>query len=279
MVMTRFSMTLLLFLLISGSLCAQNATPPHQPIRELVTLETSSSLEKKLRNVANLLKEQEWEPAFKMMQQVINEEGEILIPLHSRHYITASEYCQRMIAALPNEGLLFFRKQVDLQTKKLYETAQQKQNEPLLRKILKQAYVSSYGDDALWLLGKLAWERDEPAIARHYWEQLLPYPHAIEAGQPLPQLRYPDSPIKRADLLSRLVLCSLAEGNRQRAILELGAFEKLFPQVKGTIAGQTGLLSQLLLQEIKKEKQWSPVPGRSTTKNMTAGMHNEMVFH
>ncbi|VAX39660.1 hypothetical protein MNBD_PLANCTO02-2543, partial [hydrothermal vent metagenome] len=264
----RFFITVFICLNLTGLLCAQN----ERPLRELVTLNTNSSVQKKLRNVASYLKEKEWEPAFKIMQQVSQEQGDSLIRIRSQHYIPVLEYCQRMIAGLPQEGLTYYRKQVDAHTKTWYQNARKNKDIRLLHKILKQSYASSISDKALLLLGEYAWERDEPAIARYYWEQLIPLPYKVAAGVPLPLLRYPDSRISQAEIMSRLILCSLAEGNDARAQLELNVFKKRFPNTQGTIAGQTGLLSQLLTKEIKKEEHWQPVKSHALTQTFAGNI-------
>jgi len=106
--------------------------------------------------------------------------------------------------------------------------------------------MSSYGDDALMLLGELAWEQGALARARSYWEKLVPAAAAPKPGE-LPQvLKYPDSDFDPALIRARLTLCSLMQGKLNRAQAEIESFREQYPRSEGALAGQRGNLLGLL---------------------------------
>jgi outer membrane protein assembly factor BamB len=77
-------------------------------------------------------------------------------------------------------------------------------------------------------------------------------------------LRYPDSHIERANILARLVMCSIVDGDFERSRFERLAFRHMFPKAAGQLAGKSGNLADLLDEINGKAQRWS-FPPRDTT--------------
>ena len=100
-----------------------------------------------------------------------------------------------LIAGMPPDGLKLYRTKTDAQARRWLDAARKLRDEDGLERIVRKTFLSSSGDDALLLLGDLAWEQGLLARARNYWEKLLPPPASPASGEPPLVLKFPDSPI------------------------------------------------------------------------------------
>ncbi|HTI51499.1 MAG TPA: PQQ-binding-like beta-propeller repeat protein, partial [Planctomycetaceae bacterium] len=213
---------------------------------EAVFLDTDAAAAKKLGAARDLLAARQWNDGIDLIRQISEQHGDRLVAITPGRYVNVHTYCDILLSGLPEEGLKLYRSRVDPQARRWFETAQADRDQEGLRKILRRAFLSSYGDDALLLMGQLAWEQGNLSQARSYWEQLLPADPAPDAGQLPAILRYPSAEIEPAEVLARLILCSLWQGQIARGERELAAFRQLHPQAAGTIAGRKGNLGDIL---------------------------------
>lgn len=143
-----------------------------------------------LQRVKRLIADRQWDESIESLRQVSDQRGDRVIAVVPGYYVRIRDYCHRRFASMPPEALKTYRDQVDGQAKQWFDEGAKNRDERLLRRIVDQFYCSSYGDDALWLLGELALERGDYGAARGYWEQLIETPPAVitdEAFQELAQ--------------------------------------------------------------------------------------------
>lgn len=213
---------------------------------ESVFLDVDSVAAKKLGAARDLMTARQWSDAIDLVRQVGEQHAGRLVGIEPGRYVAVQTYCDILLSSLPPEGLVIYRARLDPQAKRWFESARSGADEEGLQKVIRQAFLSSYGDDALLLLGELAWERGAISAARSVWEKLLPLAQKREPGELSAVLRYPDADIDPAEVRARLVLCSYAQGNVGRARQELAIFGELHPQAEGTLAGKTGRLAELV---------------------------------
>lgn len=228
---------------------AQDAADPLA--RTSVFLETDSTAVKKLGAArdalsAKKLTPREWADVVDLLRQIAEQHKDKLVAVESGRYVGVPAYCDILLAGLPPDGLKVYRARVDPLARQWFEAGKAAHDEELLLKVVRQAVISSYGDDALLLLGELAWEKGDLSRARSYWQQLIPPAARGEAGQPGLVLAYPDSNLDPALIRARIVLCSLMQGNLPRGREEIERFKEQYSQTQGTLAGRTGNLSQIL---------------------------------
>ncbi|MCH7686815.1 MAG: PQQ-binding-like beta-propeller repeat protein [Planctomycetes bacterium] len=223
---------------------------------ESVSIEVETSVRKKLGTVRDYLALKQWDEAINLLVQLSSTQGDALIEESPGRYLNVELYCNLILAGLPEEALKVYREKFDTQARQWFGTGKAQRDESLLRRVVRRAFLSSFGDDALLLLGEFAWERGEIAQARSFWEQALPPGERVVPGDPLPVLNYPDTDLDRAEILARLVLCSFAEGNRSRAEYELQAFAQMFPEAEGRLAGQHGNLNRILKTVAADSRSW-----------------------
>ena len=213
---------------------------------DAVFLDVDSMAVKKLGAARDFLSAGQFGDAIELLRQIREQHGSRLVPISDRRYITVSTYCDILITGLPPEGLKLYRTRTDPQAQRWYEQGVATSDETQFQRVVQQAFASSYGDDALLMLGDLAWERGALATARDFWQQLVPLPQVRLAGDVVPIAVYPDSDLDVASIRARVLLCSLFERNLHLARWELAAFHKDFPKAEGTLAGRTGNLAEIL---------------------------------
>ena len=228
------------------------ADPPKKPMRETATVGADANVLKRLGTVDDYLADKRWAEAVDILHELALSNGQSLVLAQdgqaggSRVYLNVATRCQVLLSRMPKEGLAAYRRKVDPQAKRWFESWQRTRDASELERLLRQAYLSSFGDDALWALGEAAWDRGNYSGARLYWSQLVPMPEEFRAAHLPTVLRYPDSNLDAASVVARLVLCSLMEGHRERAIEQQQQFVKLYPQAEGKLAGRQGRLAELL---------------------------------
>ncbi len=256
----RNCLGLVLAILLITSLYA--ADRPKKPMRETATLPTDKNVLKRFGAIVDYLAEKRWVEAIDVLQDIAQSDGRLLVQAQpgaageSAVYLNVAARCNILLSQLPPEGLALYRRKIDPQAKRWLERWKQSHDEANLQRIIREAYLSSYGDDALWELGEAAWDRGDIGSARLYWTQLVPLTQEAHAQKLPTVLRYPDSDRQPSDVLVRLVLCTLMEGDRERAAQELQRFTELFPEAEGSLAGRQGRLGELLAQILAESVQW-----------------------
>ena len=229
---------------------------PRPSKRASAALDVNTEAVKRLATVEDHVKERQWAQAILILQQVAADHGDAMIPISSRRYLNVATYCNSILANLPPEGLAVYREKHDAQAKQWLEAGLATRNRMLLEKIPRQAFVSSFGDDALYWLGEWAWDEGNFAAARDSWRQLLELPDPPDAGRPQPVLRYPDSSFSQALVVARIVLCHIMEGDREQAKQWRAYLAKQYPEARGDLAGQSGLYADILAEVLKDSESW-----------------------
>lgn len=266
---------LLLVAVIAGDLTGRRfatAQDRTQVFREAVTVNVETQVVKTIETAREHMIEGQWDQAIAILQQTIDSSRGTVIPVEPGRYLNTSDYCHLLLSQLPPTGLRSYRDRIDGQARTWFEVGRESLDAVPLQRIVDSAFNSSYGDDALWLLGELAFERGRFAKARQYWQLLVPSLTEAERSDVRPTeefdkdasrnsalnyLTYPDPDAPRSEVLARLILCSIFEGDRQRASDELAAYSKIEPEAAGSIAGQTGNLAETVSGFLEASAHWT----------------------
>ncbi len=251
---------------LSGDHCT-GANPPkpaaRREMRETATVTADSNVLKRFGTIEEYVLEKRWTDAIEVLQETAQTDGRKLVLAQrgaageTSNYLNIATRCNVLLSKFPPEGLQAYRKRVDPQARRWLDHWKQSRDEADLQRVVREGYLSSYGDEALWELGEAAWDRADFPLARLYWTQLVPLGPRAEAINTPTLLRYPDSDLDQAEILSRLVLCSIMEGDRDRAAAEIDRLKQLFPDATGRLAGRTGHLIELLTQTLEESSKWS----------------------
>ena len=252
-------------LIASGLLTVAETAAAQDPVqfRRLVSVGVEPQGVKILETAQEHIREGQWEQAIPILQELIETGSDSLIPLEPGRFGNVAQYCHLLISYMSPAGLAEYRNRIDGQAAEWLADGQANLDEVPLRRIVERAFNSSSGDDALWLLGELAFERGQYAQARQQWQLLVPprptTADGPEADEAPVYLTYANPDIEAASVMARLVLCSIFEGDARRAELELTVFQTLHPDAEGSLAGQSGKLADLLTTLFEEGREWPSV--------------------
>lgn len=252
----------------------------------------SGPTQARLEQAQALAADGKWQEAARALRELASDPTDRVVDLSNGQYVSLSEYCQLLISQWPAEGLAQYREQVNPTAERWYREGLAARDPALLRRVVDEAFCSSWGDDALWALGELALERGDYGAARRAWERMSPLTRDpsgvpmwlalrdVDLDRHWPEvnerwrdrsaapnwLAYPDTGFKLADVRARLVLVSIREGDFDRAALELDVFRRLHPQAAGRLAGEEGPYAGALERLLAAARKW---PNPSTDGDWT----------
>ena len=262
-----FGLSLLCLLVIA----IDAADKPTRPMRESATVPSDKNILKRFGAVEDYLTDKRWAEAIDVLQEVAQTDGRMLVLAkpgvagETAVYLNVATRCNILLSRLPAEGLAAYRKKADPQARRWLDRWKQTHDEADLQRIVRETYLSSYGDDALWALGESAWDRGDLSLARLYWTQLVPLSQEVRAINLPTLLRYPDSDMNQGEILARLVLCTVMDGERDLAAIEFKRFAELCPDATGSLAGRQGRLVDLLQQILDESAKWDVKPAQNDT--------------
>lgn len=245
--------------------------------------ETADAL---LRNAAAHARDQQWSETIEIYQRVIQQFGDKVARLprdekageaagESVLFVDVREYCQRKIAELPPEARKLYQSRVDVQAERWFRQAAEERDRSLLRRVIDQAFCSSWGDDAENLLGDLAFQdgRFEEAIAAY--RVLVPDRPDNPAG-----LTHPDPSVDLAQVAAKKLLCRAALGTNPPGAQDLDTYAKQFPNAAGSLAGREGPYLETLRDALQQDRltpseqpdgRWPTFAGSPTRNRIAPG--------
>ena len=158
-----------------------------------------------------------WEQLPEEYNRMTLESGDALIALPRTAGVAWSSgqlrrLCQQRLTVLPRSALTWYRQRVDAEANALFEQGKQTLSSLPLRRLVDELFCSSVGDQALDLLGDLAFERGQFDDARHWWSLLAPL------GSPRPhRLRFPDPKVDTIRAEAKQILARIFQGRLNEA--------------------------------------------------------------
>jgi cellulose synthase operon protein C len=225
--------------------------------RTKVYFDTSYKADADLRSADNHARAGDYAEAIEIYQRVIQQFGDKVVEVPAdpktvdpdfRLSVNARRECQRRIAALPPEARAIYRSRVDPQADRWFRQGKDARDRTMLRRIVDQAFCSSWGDDALDLLGDLAFQEGQFAEAMASYAQLVPDRPEGSLG-----LIHPDPSVDLARVEAKKLLCRAAIGDHPPSVSELQAFAAAHPANPGPFAGRKGMLAADLLESIRDD--------------------------
>ncbi len=144
--------------------------------------EADSTARNHLQQAEAYLAAEEWDEGIETLRRLIAEQGDALLPVvasdpdfpKTLRYLPLRHHAQRVLAGLPAEPLALYRRRVDPQAQRMYQTAVAARDASQLAQLLDEFFISSWGDDALLAYGELMLANGQTAAARAAWSRLLP---------------------------------------------------------------------------------------------------------
>ncbi len=217
---------------------------PPTPTEPAMLLGQSTQTGKRILEADQQAKNQDWLAAINAYLRILDEVGDDLVSFDGKHSQAARWICHERLAGLPAEALTAYRARLEPQAKQWLDEGIAKRDPRPLRRIVAEAFCTRAGETALLLLGDMAFEQGSFALARQYWEWLVPplqtSPNRARA------LHYPDPQVKVAEVHARQIMAALFAGDRQRAEQECERFGQQYPETRGYLAGRRDKLFAIL---------------------------------
>ncbi len=132
-------------------------------------------------------RDRQWSEAVDIYQRVIDRYGDKVAKVPRGEpgtdpasefvlYMDGRRYCHRCIAQMPPEAREIYRSRVDQLAGRWYRPGAARRDVGMLRRVVDQAFCSSWGDDALELLGDLAFQDGRFGDAVSFYGQLVAGP-------------------------------------------------------------------------------------------------------
>ena len=136
-------------------------------------------------NAANHAQDRQWSEAINIYQRVIDQFGDKVAKLPKERagadasgdfvlYVDERRFCHAAIAHLPPEAREIYRNRIDGLAERWFRQGASQRDLGLLRRVVDQAFCSSWGDDALELLGDLAFQDGRFGEALAMYRRLVP---------------------------------------------------------------------------------------------------------
>ena len=245
---------------LAGGYSSAQAQPGEAGIK--VYFDSSHQANALLRNAENLVRAGSFAEAIEIYQRVSQQYGDKVVEVageenagtESRLSINARRESQRRIAALPPDARTLYRNRVDSQAELWYRQGLRDRDRVVLRRVVDQAFCSSWGDDALDLLGDLAFQEGQFAEALSAYSQLLPERAPGGAG-----LVHPDPSVSMARVAAKKLLCRAAIGENPPTVAELSEFARAYPAADATtFAGRRGPIARDLIEAVRSDHLGPP---------------------
>lgn len=203
-----------------------------------------------LDQLQRFLDAQQWNDAWRLVDRLVATNSTSVVPIEKTLYISLPDYCHRLLSQLPNDGLASYRQRVDPTAEAWYRQGIAGRDPLPLRRVIDEAFCSSWGDDALLALGELALVRGEYQQAKTYWR-------TIHGGHS--NLIYPDSDIPEADILARLALVSIRSGQWELAADQVARLAASHPKARGRLAGSDVVYAERLAELLDQSRHMPAV--------------------
>ncbi|MCI0640009.1 MAG: PQQ-like beta-propeller repeat protein [Gemmataceae bacterium] len=202
---------------------------------------------------------EKWEKALDEYLSLMHEEGETLVPAglvsKGSSFPAPSVQVRRLVQArlctMPLAARRLYDRRVEVRAKRLLqEGIGERWPRPLLQ-LVDEMFASSVTDQALDCLGDLAFERGDFQEAHSWWRRLAPLPSEA-SNMRTALLFYPNSTIPTSVTQAKEILALGFGGQLEQARKELAVFRTLHAMATGKIAGQNGLLGDLMDDWLEK---------------------------
>ena len=247
--------------------------------------DSSDTAETLLRNAANHARERQWSEAIEIYQRVIDQYGDKVAKLPKDEpgtepsgdfalYVDGRQFCHRCLAQLPAEARAVYRSRADGLAESWYRQGWARRDAGLLRRVIDRAFCSSWGDDALELLGDLAFQDGR------FGEALAMYGRLV-ADRPddASVLVHPDPSVDLAKVAAKKLLCRAAWENPPTR-RELDDFDRRYPGAAGSLAGRKGSYATILAESLaadhlqppaQPDSRWPTFAGSPRRSRVVAG--------
>ncbi len=152
------------------------------------------------------------------------------------------------LAQLPPDARAIYRNRYNGVAERWFRQGASQRDIATLRRVVDQAFCSDWGDDALELLGDLAFQDGRFGEALSDYRRLVP----DRAGDPA-VLIHPDPSVDLARVAAKKLLCRAAAGEYPPGPTDLAELVRLYPGATGSLAGRSGEYAQTVKEALESD--------------------------
>lgn len=198
----------------------------------------------------------QWADAIDEYQRILDEIGDELVPVTPRSSVQARRLCHLRFAGLPADVLKTYREKVDTQAQKWLSQWESTRDPRWLRRIVDDAFCSTPAEQALDLLGDIAFERGDFDEADQWWRMIARPLNPSGRAEPEPapkdrpqdqELVFPKPKSDPARIHAKQIVADLYRGDVVGARAQMARFREVHGKAEGKLAGrQEGLYADIL---------------------------------
>lgn len=178
-----------------------------------------------LNDAQEMIARREYARAIEVLQALLGRVEQCFVPTPDpRRYVSLALRVTEVIGKMPPEGLKLYRSLHDAQAEQLFARAASERDEAALGDIVRRLFHTSYGDDALNLLGAIYFDRGEFSQAGRCWQDIY-HGHS-------------QSDLDPAALLGKIVVAHHFAGEKRRAEEALELLRSSHPRAQAVLAGK-----------------------------------------
>jgi outer membrane protein assembly factor BamB/tetratricopeptide (TPR) repeat protein len=226
--------------------------------------DSSDRAEKLLRTAADHARDHQWSEAIDIYQRVIEQFGDKVAKLPKDEpgsdrsaefvlFVDGRKICHRALAHMPREARKLFRDRVDSIAERWFRQGKSDGDAALLRRVVDQAFCCSWGDDALELLGDLAFQDGRFAEALGHYGWLV----SDRVDDP-DVLVHPDPSVDLACVAAKQLLARAALGEDPPTRSDIDEFARRYPNARGSLAGRQGEYTEILQAALSSDHLAAP---------------------
>jgi outer membrane protein assembly factor BamB len=254
-----------------------------QPLRRSQLPKAAGQIERQLLQVDALVAADAFDEAVTALTTLLASDEARFVDLGDQGPVALRHAVHHRLASGPAAMLDIYRGRVDSIAESLYREAVDSNNHEPLRRIVRDYFCSTRGDDALLRLGEVALVGGDYDTARRAWLMLSPeltdaggrawglvidaervanepamVDRFVAAKKVAPVLTYPQTDIDPATIWARLATTSIRAGQLDRAAAEMALLEHRYPGAVGRIAGRNQPLAAALAEMLAAAPSWLP---------------------
>ena len=167
------------------------------------TLKTDPDLEQFLESAERLRADGNYRAASKFWQAVLTRSGDAMYSEDDRYYYSLSRRVEKILAALPPEGLQAYRVVADAEAREILAAAPDPLDVAALSRVIREYFISSLGDQAALTLATLQLDRHDFVGAERLLKKIIE--------------QHPDPDVSLAEVWLKKALCEMWTGDADAA--------------------------------------------------------------
>ncbi len=207
------------------------AEPDKDKPRPVPLINVDDEMSGYLDRAREMIESKDYAGAIEILQALLNRSEQCFVPADddTRLFVSLASKSNEVIGQLPPDGLRLYRGLYDPRAKRMFGVAIEQFDELGLRDVIRRYFHTSYGDDALGMLGAILFDRGEFSQAARCWRKVV---SACNDGQ---------SKEPRADeavLLAKIVAAHHFAGESERASQVMKILTERHPKTLASFGGR-----------------------------------------